>query len=123
MIPIASWIAQQERSGVAGGYGRADSRGRIAAQLFIESLLLSLAGAACGLVLAAWGARLLISFLPQSEVPLAFDLHPGSAILSFTVAIAVATAVLFGLGPAAAIPIWICEPRGASLVPLPPEGC
>ncbi len=75
-------------------------RGRIVSQLFGESLLLSMAGAAAGLVLAEWGTRLLIALLPQPEVPLAFDLRPGLAVLAFTAAIMVATAVLFGLAPA-----------------------
>jgi len=76
------------------------SRWRIAGQLFSESLLLAAAGAAGGLAMAAWGTRLLISFLPRQEVPLAFDLRPGLAVLGFTAAIALATAVLVGLLPA-----------------------
>ena len=76
------------------------SRGRIVSQLFAESLLVALAGAACGVCLAAWGTRLLISFLPQTSLPLAFDLRPGLAVLGFTASMAVATAMLFGLVPA-----------------------
>ena len=76
------------------------SRGRIVSQLFTESLLLALAGAACGVFLAAWGTRLLISFLPQESLPLAFDLQPGLVVLGLTACTAVATAMLFGLRPA-----------------------
>jgi predicted permease len=76
------------------------SRGRIVSQLFTESLLLALSGAACGVLLAVWGTRVLISFLPQASLPLAFDLQPGLVVLGFTACTAVVTAMLFGLGPA-----------------------
>ena len=76
------------------------SRARLAGQLFTESLLLSVSGAACGIVVASWGTRLLISLLPQSPLPLAFDLRPDFAVLGFTTATAVGTAVLCGLAPA-----------------------
>jgi predicted permease len=69
-------------------------------QLFTESLLLAVAGAGCGVLLAAWGTRLLISFLPQASLPLAFDLRPGLVVLGFTACTAAVTAMLFGLGPA-----------------------
>ncbi len=86
------------------------SRGRIAGQLFSESLLLAAAGAACALAIAIWGTQLLISFLPQPEVPLAFDLRPGFAVLGFTAVTAAATAILFGLAPA-----WRAGRGGAEL--------
>jgi len=76
------------------------SRLRIAGQLFTESLLLAAAGAAGGLMLAVWGTRLVISLLPRPDVPLAYDLRPGLAVLGFTAAVAAATALLFGLAPA-----------------------
>ena len=76
------------------------SRGRIACQLFIESLLLSFVGAGCGVVLSIWSTRLLLALLPHSPLPLAFDLLPDFAVLGFTGSIAVLTAVLFGLVPA-----------------------
>jgi predicted permease len=76
------------------------SRTRIASQLFTESLLLAVFGAVCGIVVAAWGTRLLVSLLPQSPLPLAFDLRPDFVVLGFATAIAAGTAVLFGLLPA-----------------------
>ena len=76
------------------------SRARIVCQLFIENLLLSLAGAALAVVFAAWGTRLLLSLLPRTPLPLAFDLRPDFAVFVFTGSTAVATAILFGLAPA-----------------------
>jgi predicted permease len=76
------------------------SRGRIAWQLFTEHFLLSFAGAVCAIFLSVWGTRLLLSLLPQSPLPLAFDLRPDFAVFGFTASIAFVTATLFGLGPA-----------------------
>jgi len=76
------------------------SRARIAWQLVTENLTLSLAGAFAGVLLSVWGTRVLVSLLPPSPLPMAFDLRPNFVVFSFTTGIAVATAVLFGLGPA-----------------------
>jgi predicted permease len=76
------------------------SRGRIAWQLFTEHFLLSFAGAVCAIFLSVWGTRLLLSLLPQSPLPLAFDLRPDFAVFGFAVCTAFVTATLFGLGPA-----------------------
>jgi len=76
------------------------SRARIAWQLVTENLTLSLSGAFAGVLLSAWGTRVLVSLLPPSPLPMAFNLRPNFVVFSFTTGIAVATAVLFGLGPA-----------------------
>jgi predicted permease len=76
------------------------SRGRIAWQLFTEHFLLSFAGAVCAIFLSIWSTRVLLSLLPQSPLPLAFDLRPDFAVFGFAVCTAFVTATLFGLGPA-----------------------
>ena len=76
------------------------SRGRIAWQLFTEHFLLSFAGAVCAIFLSVWGTRLLLSLLPQSPLPLAFDLRPDFAVFGFAASTAFVTAILFGVGPA-----------------------
>jgi predicted permease len=76
------------------------SRLRIVRQLFTEYLTLSLSGAFVGLLLSVWGTRALLSLLPTSPLPIAFNLQPDFVVFSFTAGIAVATAILFGLGPA-----------------------
>lgn len=73
------------------------SRLRLVRQLFAESLLLSAAGAALGLAFAQWGSRLLVEQLSSTAF---LDLSPDWRVLGLTGAITVATAVLFGTGPA-----------------------
>ena len=76
------------------------SRARIAWQLFTENLTLSLSGAFVGLLVSIWGTRVLVSLLPPSPLPIAFNFRPDFVVFIFTAAVAVATAILFGLGPA-----------------------
>ena len=75
-------------------------RGRLVRQLMTESMLLSLAGAALGILFAHWGARLLISFLSSGGSKVFLDLTVDSRVLAFTVAVAALTGLLFGLAPA-----------------------
>src|SRR5207302_315033 len=69
-------------------------------QLFTENLTLSLLGAFVGVLLSVWGTRVLVSLLPTSPLPMAFNLQPDFVVVGFTTVVAVATAILFGLGPA-----------------------
>jgi predicted permease len=76
------------------------SRFRLARQLLAESLLLSIAGAAAGLVVARWGSRLLVSQLSSSVSTVFLDLAFDWRLLGFAAAVATTTAVLFGTIPA-----------------------
>jgi putative ABC transport system permease protein len=73
------------------------SRARIVRQLLTESLLLSFLGAAAGIGIAHWGSRALLKMLSDS---IALDLAPNPRVMAFTIAVATATGVLFGLAPA-----------------------
>ncbi|MCA1560326.1 MAG: ABC transporter permease [Acidobacteria bacterium] len=76
------------------------SRLRIARQLLAESLLLAGAGAAVGLVFALWGSRLLVRQLSTTTNNVFLDLSLDWRVLAFTAAVAITTAVLFGVAPA-----------------------
>jgi putative ABC transport system permease protein len=76
------------------------SRARLARQLLTESLLLSTLGALLGLAFARWGSALLVSQFSTSRDPLILDLSLDWRVLGFTAAIAVLTALLFGVAPA-----------------------
>ena len=75
-------------------------RGRIAGQLLTESILLSVAGAGCGLLLAWLGSSSLVRIMSNVRMQIVFDLAPNPHILAFTSAVAIATGLLFGLAPA-----------------------
>jgi predicted permease len=76
------------------------SRVRVIRQLLTESLLLSVAGAAGGALFAMWGSRLLLRLLSTSRNALQVDVSPDWRVLAFTSAIAILTALLFGVAPA-----------------------
>ncbi len=74
-------------------------RFRILRQLLIESLLLAALGGALGLGLAEVFRRALLSVLP-AELPAFVSIGLDSRVLAFTLAMSVATSLLFGLLPA-----------------------
>jgi putative ABC transport system permease protein len=75
-------------------------RGRIVRQLLIESAVLSLIGAACGVALAAFATRGFVDLMSEGPVRLEFDLSPNLRVLGFTTSVALITSVLFGIAPA-----------------------
>ena len=76
------------------------SRWRLVRPFLIESALLSLLGAALGMVFAGWAARTMVAQLPAIEVPIVLDLTIDHRVLAYTVVVAVATAIVAGLAPA-----------------------
>jgi predicted permease len=76
-------------------------RGRVIQQLLTESVMLSVAGAALGVLVAFWGATGLAEFLAANSYhPLTLDLQPDAKVLLFTVGVALLTGIGFGLAPA-----------------------
>ena len=81
------------------------SQGRLVRHLLAESGVLALAGGTAGLLVAAWGARLLAALAPGELAgallpQVAVQLDP--PVLLFTLALALGSSLLFGLGPALA---------------------
>jgi predicted permease len=75
-------------------------RRRLISQLLVESVVLSSAGGALGLLLAGWATRLLVAYLSSGREPIILDLNPNPRILAFTAAISLFTGISFGLVPA-----------------------
>jgi putative ABC transport system permease protein len=72
-------------------------RKRLMQQLLTESTLLALAGGAFGLLLANWGTRLLVALLAKNfPIPRLENTHTDGWVLGFTLALSLATGVLFG---------------------------
>jgi predicted permease len=76
------------------------TRTRIVQQLLIESLVLAIAGSALGLIIAVWGANLLLSFIVASDQSSVLSAAPDARIVAFNFAVALITGLLFGLAPA-----------------------
>jgi predicted permease len=72
---------------------------RVMRQLVVESLLVSLAGGAAGLLLAWTLHRFLPTVLPP-DFPRVDDLHLSAASITFAILLAVLTGIAFGLIPA-----------------------
>jgi predicted permease len=79
------------------------SKPRLVRQMLTESLVLSCAGAAFGLLLAVAGTRAL-SHLSGITIPLLGSVHIDGAALGFTLAAAILTGLFFGLVPALHVP-------------------
>jgi putative ABC transport system permease protein len=74
-------------------------RGRIARELLTESVLLSIAGGACGVLLAVWGLDALFPWIPEILRRNA-DVRINGTVLAFTLALSVLTGLAFGVLPA-----------------------
>lgn len=75
------------------------SRGRIVRQLLTESLILSLSGAVVGFAIA-WAIVYYLAHQNSIALPLLTTIHLDVAALSWTLVIAIAVGILFGLAPA-----------------------
>jgi len=90
-------MARQKEVAIRSALGA--SRLRLLGQLLTESLLLSLAGGALGLMLA-WGIVELFANSKSYSLPQFNAVEVNPAVLAFTFALAVVTGVLFGVFPA-----------------------
>jgi putative ABC transport system permease protein len=84
------------------------SRGRLTAQMFLESLLLAAIGGLAGIAVAWGGTSLLKDVLPASIVSAPFrdgasGVHLDSAVLLFTTGVSLLAGILFGVVPAAGL--------------------
>jgi predicted permease len=99
---LARASARQKEIAVRTALGA--GRGRLARQLFTESMALSCCGAAVGLGLALAGTRAL-SRLEAISLPLLREVRTDATALAFIVLMAIATGLVFGVGPALQTPV------------------
>jgi putative ABC transport system permease protein len=76
------------------------SRGRIASQLLVESVLLSALGGILGWALAVVLVRLFVRAIEPLGIPYWVDWSMDATALTYLVAVSVASGILFGLAPA-----------------------
>ncbi|HSQ25018.1 MAG TPA: ABC transporter permease [Pyrinomonadaceae bacterium] len=94
-------LGRQKEVGIRVALGA--SRWRVVRQLLTESVLLSLAGGALGLLFAYWGTSALVSLLPANQInalPFLQTLKIDARMLGFSFGLSVLTGIVFGLAPA-----------------------
>ena len=94
---LARAAARQKEIAIRTALGA--SRLRVIRQLLTESIALSVAGGAIGLLLAMWGADLLLAAIPNN-IPWVKEIALDRNVLAFTIAASVVTGIVFGLAPA-----------------------
>lgn len=97
---LARSAGRQRELAVRVGLGA--GRGRLVRQMLTESLLLSGAGAAAGVVVAYYGIGVLVRIMASSRAfeHIEIEVHPDLNLVLFTAGIALLTGLLFGLAPA-----------------------
>jgi putative ABC transport system permease protein len=76
------------------------SRLRVVRQLLVESGLLAVFGAVLGCLFAYGGLKALVLLIPEGMIPREAVISLNLPVLTFSLAIAIGTALLFGLAPA-----------------------
>jgi predicted permease len=98
ILLLARGTARQHELAVRTSMGA--GRGRLIRQLLTESVLLSVTGAALGVLAAYWGVKALSTMLPYYSFPHEAAIHVNAMVLIFSAAIALLTGILFGISPA-----------------------
>ena len=100
ILMLARGVARQHEFAVRSSVGA--GRSRILRQLLTESIMLSMTGAAFGVLLAYRGVDLIATNLPIYSFPheASAAIHVNGTVLLFAVGIALLTGILFGLSPA-----------------------
>ena len=96
-LTLARLMRREREMAIRAALGA--GRGRLIRQLLTESTLLSFVGGLLGLLLAAGGLQLLVSFAARFTTR-ASEIRIDASVLLFTLLVSVATGLVFGLVPA-----------------------
>lgn len=95
-LVLAKTVGRRKEIAVRAALGA--SRAQIVRQLFVETILLALAGGALGLLLAGALVRLIVGFLGD-QLPHAASVGVDGTVLAFTLGLSFLTGVLAGILP------------------------
>lgn len=96
-LTLARLMQREREMAIRAAMGA--GRGRLIRQLLTESTMLALAGGALGLLVAAWGLHLLVTFAARFT-PRAHEISIDGFVLLFTLLVSLGTGLIFGLMPA-----------------------
>ncbi len=96
LLSRASQRGREVALRMAIGAGRA----RVVRQLLTESVVLFTFGAIGGILITVYATRLLSAFQLPIDVPITLDFSPDARVLVFTLLVALASGIVFGLAPA-----------------------
>ena len=94
---LARSVSRQKEFAIRTALGA--SRLRVLRLLMTESLMLSMAGGALGLLFAVWGTAALMALAPDN-IPRLNEVGVDARVFGFTLVISLLTGILFGLVPA-----------------------
>ena len=94
---LARSMVRQREMAVRTALGA--TRGSLIRTMFVESLVLAIAGAAAGLVLAWWASRAFVALAPAG-IPRIDQVRFDPGVLVFTVGLSILTTLLVGTAPA-----------------------
>ena len=97
VLLLARGEARQHEVAIRSAIGA--NRFRIVRQLLVESLVISFTGACIGVIASYWLAKLPLQLMPDA-FPLETNITINLPILAFSIGLALATGLLFGLAPA-----------------------
>jgi putative ABC transport system permease protein len=91
-------VRRQREVAVRAALG--SGRWRLIRQLLTESVVLSILGGLAGLLVAVWAIDAAVSFIPPGSLPRVGEVDLNVHALAFTLALSLASGMLFGLAPA-----------------------
>ncbi|MEP6491532.1 MAG: ABC transporter permease [bacterium] len=94
---LARGATRQQEFAVRRALGA--GRGRLIRQLAVEGIVLALCGGALGLLIAAWGTRVLAA-IAASQIPRIDEIAVDARVLAFAGVLSLVAGVIFGLAPA-----------------------
>jgi predicted permease len=94
---LARGASRQKEIAIRAALGA--SRMRVLRLLLTESMMLSFAGGCLGLLLALWGTDTLVALAPDN-IPRLQEVGIDARVFGFTLAVSLATSILFGFIPA-----------------------
>jgi putative ABC transport system permease protein len=97
ILQLARGTARQHEFAVRAAIGA--GRRRLVRQMLTEALLISVTGAALGVLLARYAIGIIVELLPKYSFPHEAAIQLNIPVLIFSVSLALLTGVLFGLWP------------------------